>query len=154
MSECLICLGAGTKCSRGRRLSRNAPFFMVPTLLTWWKIVALLIKSLSLTSDEKNTQAGYNFGNAQTLIAHRNFVFCRQLVFLKIYYVKTVFSTGQSVRPRAGRRWTAFSGPVRSFSKAALRPRPKTVSPAVPGSPPRNEMTGAPASFVHAKEHT
>jgi len=43
-----------------------------------------------------------------------------------------VFSTGQSVRPGAGRRWTAFSGPVRSFSKVALRPTAKDRFPAVP----------------------
>ena len=36
-----------------------------------------------------------------------------------------MFSTGQSVRPEGGRLWTALSGPVRSFSKLALRPGAK-----------------------------
>jgi len=40
-----------------------------------------------------------------------------------------VFSTGQSVRPKGGRRWTALSGPVRSFSKLALRPGAKDYKP-------------------------
>ena len=43
-----------------------------------------------------------------------------------------MFSTGQSVRPRAGRRGTAFSGPVRSFSKVALRPTAKDRFPRRP----------------------
>jgi len=33
-----------------------------------------------------------------------------------------VFSTGQSVRPEGGRRWTALSGPVPSFPKLARHP--------------------------------
>ena len=41
-----------------------------------------------------------------------------------------------------GRRSAVPSG---LFQKLPRTPRPKTVSPAVPGSPPRNEMTGAPA---------
>ena len=47
-----------------------------------------------------------------------------------------VFSTGQSVRPGAGRRWTALSGPVRSFSKVALRPTAKDRSPRRPPPSP------------------
>jgi len=43
-----------------------------------------------------------------------------------------VFSTGQSVRPEGGRRWTALSGPVRSFSKLALRPGAKDYKPRRP----------------------
>jgi len=43
-----------------------------------------------------------------------------------------VFSTGQSVRPEGGRRWTALSGPVRSFSKLALRPSAKDYRPRRP----------------------
>ena len=41
-----------------------------------------------------------------------------------------------------GRRRSAV--PSGLFQKLPHAPRPKTVSPAVPGSPPRNEMTGAP----------
>jgi len=43
-----------------------------------------------------------------------------------------VFSTGQSVRPEGGRRWTALSDPVRSFSKLALRPGAKDHKPRRP----------------------
>ena len=44
----------------------------------------------------------------------------------------SVFSTGQSVRPGAGRWWTAFSGPVRSFPKVAPRPTAKDRFPRRP----------------------
>ena len=43
-----------------------------------------------------------------------------------------VFATGQSVRPGAGRRGTAFGGPVRSFSKLTLRPGAKDYKPRRP----------------------
>ena len=43
-----------------------------------------------------------------------------------------VFSTGQSVRPEGGRRWAALSGPVRPFSKLALRPGAKDYKPRRP----------------------
>ena len=44
-----------------------------------------------------------------------------------------MFSTGQSVRPEGGRRWTALSGPVPSFPKLARRPDATDYStPAVP----------------------
>ena len=44
----------------------------------------------------------------------------------------SVFATGQSVRPEGGRRGTALSGPVRSFSKLALRPGAKDYEPRRP----------------------
>jgi len=43
-----------------------------------------------------------------------------------------VFSTGQSVRREGGRQWMALSGPVRSFSKLALRPSAKDYKPRRP----------------------
>jgi len=49
-----------------------------------------------------------------------------------IFCLFSVFSTGQSVSPEGGRRWTALSGLVPSFSKLARRPGAKDYTPAVP----------------------
>jgi len=43
----------------------------------------------------------------------------------------TVFLTGQSVHPEGGRRWTALSGSVLSFS-IARRPGARDYTPAIP----------------------
>jgi len=47
-------------------------------------------------------------------------------------WLQSVFSAGQSVRPEGGRRWTALSGPVQSFSKLALGPGAKDYKPRRP----------------------
>ena len=49
-----------------------------------------------------------------------------------IALLQPVFATEQSVRPGAGRRGTAFGGPVRSFSKVAPRPTAKDRCPRRP----------------------
>ena len=63
-----------------------------------------------------------------------NLIYCMQGFPTRqsTFSLQPVFSTGQSVRPEGGRRWTALSGPVRSFSKLALRPGAKDYKPRRP----------------------
>ena len=67
--------------------------------------------------------------------------YCDYTHVWKVLVTTLVYSVlNGAVRPSWS--WTAVpSGP---FQKLPCAPRPKTVSPAVPGSPPRNEITVAP----------